>query len=285
MNYSYDKTNPINHPPFQQIFNLEDLNQQNIKLKKVKISNDCIVENTTINFSGWIKYGLNNEEYNIREYKSSNICSFYMIKDIINNKLNKELEIYDIKKKLVELMMKEINKGWNTKIMLGKIFKAAGKKSLYKEILVANWENIIMNENYYITEYELYLLCIEYKINLICLSSKGGVSFKLPISQSNYFSTIQNDDDVYVLIIKNYKNVNKSYNFALITDKNNNINLNQNNLYKLIDYVGKIKPIDEFYNDFLKKYDSEQIKKKKDRASYMKNYRIKKIKNKKVELS
>ena len=280
MNVSYDKINPIKHIPYQNIFNLEDKKSINIKIKNIELSNKCDVEEKTINFNGWLNYHLNNEDYSIKEYNGTGICSFYLMKDIISNKLNKNITIYEIKKKLIELIMNEINKGWTTKITMGKIFRAVGKKSISKDILIVNWENIIMNETYYLTEYEIYLLCREYKINLIGLVSKGN-KLKLPISNKNNFSTIQDNKDIYIIIIKNYKNVNKAYSYGLVT-KNNSINLNPNNLNILVDFVGNIQSIDEYYKTFLSYYDKKEKEKKSDRAKYMKKWRLKgKIKKKK----
>ena len=97
-----------------------------------------------------------------------------MVADIISNKLNRVVSVFDIKKKLIELISNEVSKGWDSKKILSRIFLASGKNEIYKVLLVAKWDDLIMNENYYLSEYELYLLFKEYKVNCLLLVFKNG---------------------------------------------------------------------------------------------------------------
>ena len=138
-----------------------------------------------------------------------------------------------------------------------------------------------MSEDYYLTEYEIYLLCREYKINLIGLASKGG-NHLLPISNKNIFSTIHDDNELYIIILKGYNNKNKPYSYAVVMDLNNNLNLhinseNKNNLTKLKAYAGKMKSIDKFYSDFITMFTIKDKAKKNYHKNYIKKKREKKL--------
>ena len=286
LNDTYDTVNPKNHIAYREMFEIDDVNVKKIKFKKkkkevIKTSIICDVENSKITFTGWINYNLSKENYNIKEYNNTGMCSFYLLKDIISNKLKRNVEIFEIKNKLINLILNEVNKGWETKKIIGKIFYSSGNKSLFKQVLVANWENLIMSEDYYLTEYEIYLLCREYKINLIGLASKGG-NHLLPISNKNIFSTIHDDNELYIIILKGYNNKNKPYSYAVVMDLNNNLNLhinseNKNNLTKLKAYAGKMKSIDKFYSDFITMFTIKDKAKKNYHKNYIKKKREKKL--------
>ena len=140
-----------------------------------------------------------------------------------------------------------------------------------------------MNENYYLSEYELYLLFKEYKVNCLLLVFKNGKK-NLPFTKKNVMSTIQDDSELYIIITKNFLKKNTPPEYGLVLDENNNIKLNKNNLKKLVSFAGNMKELDELYADF-KKVDDELLKiKRAKKAQEMSRYRNKKKLKKKINL-
>ena len=289
-NHTYETVNPFSHVPYQEIFNLNDIkikNDENLKVpkivnKEVELSTNCDAEKPTLKFTGWIDYGLNNEYFNIKEYKQSPFCSFILMKDIISNHLKRTVDVYEIKKKLIEIIKSEYNKGWETKEILSNLYKHIGKTHLYKDMLIANWDNWIMNEDYYISEYEFYLLCKEYKINAILLTNKGN-NYILKSTNTSFLSTVINNDNLYIVLIKGSGLTKKSPKYGLV-QTGKNISLMSYQFKNLLSYVGNLKSIDEYYDNFKIIYDKFIAKRRERKKASSVKFRLKKLKKVKLNI-
>ena len=122
-----------------------------------------------------------------------------MITDLINYHTNKNFSIMDIKNKLIELWNRENDKGNKTHLILYKILNEVNK-SLGKLFFTGeSIDLVILNEEYFISELDMYLLFSEFNMNVVVLTNKGATIVKyyqneMLICNKNNFSTISNDN-------------------------------------------------------------------------------------------
>ena len=286
----YETTNPVEHLPIKKIFN--------INADKTN-SNVCIYEpETPLKLIGWKE--LNNLPFSrIEHYKQSAFCTFELVLNLINENLKqknkKEVDIITLKK---ELYQEIINiKNSENEAILFDTFKASSNIKYKKETSKvlnndSQLETHISSANYFITEIDMYILLKKYKINAVLITNKTNIH--LPISNENYFSFINDEKPVYVIVCNGmYTTVSKHFPDKAIGSRygyprygllyvNNSKLIEQKYIKDFIDNVGRIKSINEIFDKFKvindKKKESQKLK---DRER-QKKHRIKKLKKIKI---
>ena len=196
----YETVNPTNHMPFKTVFNMT-INTRQI--------NNCIYDPIVkLSLSSWDNYlNLANNEVDIYHYKQSPICTFQIVLDIINNFLKKEkgpgkeIDIITLKKDLFQEIL-NLKKNKETENILKELFRVSSKITHKKNTAMildnnSELETHISSANYFITEIDMYLLFMKYKINAIMILKHPRYIF--PVYKTNMFNTIQNEKNFYLI--------------------------------------------------------------------------------------
>jgi hypothetical protein len=286
----FETANPIEHIPIKTIFNIQ---------KNKKNANVCTYEpQIPLKIMNWTSK-LNLTGHEISHYKQSAFCSFQLLLDIINNNLKskgkKEIDIITLKKELYQEIV-DI-KNTQSEEILNDIFKVSSAIKIKKStsnVLNNNsqLETHISSANYFVTEIDMYILFKKYKINAVLITNK--YSSKLPVSNNNYLSFIQDEKPIYIIICngmqtrpnKNFpdKAIESSFGYpryGMFYLNNNNL-IEQKYMKEFVEYVGNLIPIEIFFSDFKTNNDTkkeEERKKGRDRIQkYRKIKKLKKIK-------
>jgi hypothetical protein len=162
------------------------------------------------------------------------VCTFEMILTILKNHVARnettrnEITRNEIQN-MTKLDLKEVLIGEYTKLypefktQLMNILNAQGKPIIAKKVLLGTitLENMIMNETYYLTNLDLWLLVVHYNIPMVFLSStalieNGKQVFVANTDGTNMFyfvrassSTIPNEPPKYTVIVNAENNITK----------------------------------------------------------------------------
>jgi hypothetical protein len=289
----FETTNPIEHIPIKTIFDINS-KKQNANVCTYDPRINLIVKNRPV------LHNLKNTE--IEHYKQSAFCTFQIVLDLINKNLKekgkKDVDIITLKK---ELFQEIINlKNTQDESVLYDIFIASSQiKNKKNTASVLNnesqLETHISSAEYFVTEIDMYILFKKYKINAVLITTNS--KNKLPISNKHYFSFIQNEKPVHIIICnamwtkptKNFpdKAVGSASGYPRygLLYLNSNNSIEQKYINPFIDEIGKIESIDNIFSNFKVENDKKlEEKKKKGReriAKFRKLGKIKKIKKNK----
>lgn len=139
------------------------------------------------------------ETYGEIVYGKQNICGFQMLIDIVNNVIGKQVTINDIKRDILLGYAKYFNK-FEDKLV--DILIKEGKKTLGNQLKTksASFENFVYISDYFVTNFDIWIILEKYKINCFFISS-----FNLLETQFNqkYFALKNNDEErkSYIFII------------------------------------------------------------------------------------
>jgi hypothetical protein len=132
------------------------------------------------------------------KYEENVTCTFQMIIDLIEKKTHEKYSIHKIKNDLFEEYKKYIE-SFKTKII--DILIIEGKKTLGDQVKAnsLSFTNLIYDEHYFLSPFDLWLLLQKYKIPSFFISQQN-------IFQTNYekhiFNTYSNDlSDLFVFIV------------------------------------------------------------------------------------
>ena len=251
---TYDTAEPIISQAFSNELNLKD--------QSILENRDCFPSKTQkITPKSWNECFP--EDYKEIKYFSSKFCGIYLIIDIL-----KQIKlIYKTKDEIKEELIEEYRKYTNNfeKSLIDKIseiFLEEGKED--GEILKLDKINLvdfIVNDQYYFTNFDLWLLLNKYKIPSIFIST-----FHIPESRftTNQFVCYSNEiDKEYIFIGVS----NDNSNYKLIVNNQGKIEISLDSLInleckrKIIHSIENIVTIDNYIKVFKK-----IIKKKKTKA-------------------
>jgi hypothetical protein len=152
-------------------------------------------------------------------YANNETCSVQLIKDILFSFNNTKLTTIDLKRELYE---EYINFLKNNEEQVMDILVLEGKKRLTDMFnqKIINFESFIINDNYFLTTLDFWLLISKYKIPTIFISSTT-------LLQSNHYHRFSigygNEKDKFVFIqIPPFKQ-NQLPSYKLILDNNDNM--------------------------------------------------------------
>ena len=148
---------PSKHPKYSLIVDMKK--EEKIK----KPINTICVSKKNVKGNDW-KAIFNKKQYQSIVFKDTAICSWKFLAFILHNFLQKNVEIKQIKQILID-EYKKVNK-----MMLFEIFKEQGKRTIVYKKKDVSIENIIISENYYITNVDIFTIIQKFKIPTIFIS-------------------------------------------------------------------------------------------------------------------
>ena len=189
-----------------------------------KMINQCIVidsQSKKLTLGRWKENGF--ADYNIQEYKSSNNCSWEIMKDILNiHYPSKKIDTKVLLRELVGFYQNLQDKP--EFIVILNILKKQGKKSQVQSILNSvSISDIITPSNYYLSTLDFAILAYKFKLPLAVLCRT-----KIPTLFSQYVSFISEGvENCYIIFSGNYSNIDTNHSpvYGLLS-KNDSIQLN-----------------------------------------------------------
>jgi hypothetical protein len=245
-NNSYDEVKPVMSQVYENTFPLND----NLMNKKTgEICN--IITKTHIVSSIWKKCFP--ENYIEIEYSKSNICTFQLIIDLIYRKIQKKLEINQIKNELFEEYKKYLENHMDKII---DILILEGKKTLGDQLQSGqiNFATFLYTDNYFLTPFDLWLLIEKYNIPTIFVSQKL-------ILQTNYtkheFIAYGTETEAFAFIVLPGFRAGVIPNYRLIQTNENNIfielnKLNENCIDEITNCIKNKISIEDYLQNFSK---------------------------------
>jgi hypothetical protein len=224
--------------------------------------------NRKINLKKYKEFNeINKDRFKIIEFFNTEICSFQLILNIIRLKLNEYINMNDLKQKLSSLI-DELYTNKKKQKNIKEIYKLSNKIQIYNYIGKNNFETLVFNEIYYLTEFEFILLALHYNIRLMIISRT-----ELGSINNNVILVDIESDNTVVILLENYKIYNYKIqeennfipNMGLLENKNsilidNDIlDINEENIVKITDI-----------NDYLKLTFDKFKKIKKEETLYNK---------------
>ena len=282
----FELTNPERHIAVKKLFN--------ISLTDSNTSECEYSPNKPLILSEYKEYIDLNMDIIIRHYKQMPICTFQIVIDIINDSLKneksikKEVDAITLKKEILQEYL-NLKKKVNVNI-IKKLFKKSKieNKNEMRNIIGDNeeLEKHVSGINYYISEIDMLMLFAKYKINVVMITKRQRSV--LPLSHSNIFSTVQNENPFYLIIVNNmYTSItsdfpNKAINSTVgyprygLIQVNNNIRLEQKYFMNLVKIVPRFLSLEKSFENFNTIEEDKHEKRKRDNALRLQNYRKKK---------
>ena len=233
---TYDNAYPQNAPSLDNVIDL-NLLEGSKKIDQVKISKPevvevkkflegrkveeferkCKIKKTKIISKKWKTCFPDN--YSELNYESSLACSYKLLKDILFKTINVNVTMNELKSILInnyKLLIEEKSNIPNISSQIKKILSTEGKNGDELE------ESILM-EDYWISNLDLWILLLHYKINSVFISP---FSYKENNNKQGDMPIYYDKDKKYLIVI-----ILQSQN--IITIPNYKIIINKNNEYKL----------------------------------------------------
>ena len=197
-NVPYDLSNPINN---SQLTKKIPLNQQ----KKEKTFNsfdsfnsECILKSSKMNMKqNW--NNIFNENHKMIEIKNTPLCSYYILAYLLKKYNNIEENLVQIKQRLIdayETLLKNYLNMPSIHVILAKQFKKNFIEKIRKHQL--NIETMIMNDNYIITQFDIWVFCNHMNIPAVLYSNKIYTSMKLTTNYVIMGGEMEEDEYTFI---------------------------------------------------------------------------------------
>ena len=231
----------------------------------------------------------NNDRFKIIEFFNTEICSFQIILNVIKLKQNNYLNINDLKKQLSNLIEEIYTDKLNQK-NIKEIYKLSNKIQIYNYIGKNNFETIVFNEIYYLTEFEFILLALHYNIRLMIISTT-----ELGSVDNNVILVDVESNNTFVILLENYKvydyknptDNNHIPNMGLLQHRNSTLidndilDINEENIIKItnisdylklsMDKFKKFKKIETLYTKELLSKSNKKLKTRSNKSNTIKS--------------
>ena len=289
--FNFEMLEEINRSESQNQPNLESnmltnksINQSLFEKDLYESSMKCINSdffNRKINLKKYKEFNeINKDRFKITEFFNTEICSFQLILNIIRLKLNEYINMNDLKQKLSSLI-DELYTDKKKQKNIKEIYKLSNKIQIYNYIGKNNFETLVFNEIYYLTEFEFILLALHYNIRLMIISRT-----ELGSINNNVILIDIKSEKTVVILLENYKIYNYKIqednnfipNMGLLENKNsilidNDIlDINEENIVKITDIndylkltfdkFKKIKKAETLYNKEIMSKNNKKLKTK-----------------------
>ena len=253
---TYDTSEPLKSQTYSNEIDMTK------KDKEVKEEEICEVASEITITGKWKKvFPENSSEMKFTYSDDNKNCSFELIKKLIinNDKLQNKITLLEIKENLLKEYIKLFDIYPNE---LVKVLNSQGKKLVSKQIGLgqAKLSNVIMSDEYYLTNLDIWILSILYKIPIILYSST---------------TLIENGEQILKL--------NDSENDSFYFIKSPGILPDKNPIYKLVTIDKEIKKIalSSLSNEYERKIDEF---KKVNLYEFLKDFKLIKKRKPKLKL-
>jgi len=240
---TFYNTQPSKHPKYSSVIDMKKERQVE------KIPNEICVSKKNVKGNDW-KAIFKKTQFQSIVFKDTPICSWKFLAFIMHNFLKKNVEIQEIKQILIDEYQK-VNKS-----KLFQIFKEQGKSTIVYKKKEATLENIIIAENYYVTNVDIFIIMQKFKIPIVFIS--GRPLKETPFNnRKKIISFLYGKKECFIIRTPPHK-INKPVQYSIIVSKNKYyFNLNDlpkvfqkmvsDNNYTFDDYYKKVctKPIKE----------------------------------------
>ena len=187
------------------------LDQQitNIQYNNANFEEECIMQITNItDKNNWNNIFTN--KHTITDIKNTPLCGFYIISKILKIHSNVEENIYSIKQLLIKAYHKIIKSNKHLAMVIYAILSKEFKQMYISKIQtkILSLETMIMNDSYFITHFDLWVLCNDLNLPVILCSDYIFKLYKISFNYIILGGDIKTDN--YICINSNaYKNKNQ----------------------------------------------------------------------------
>jgi hypothetical protein len=194
-NVPYDFSNPNDKP---DIMKKISLTQQNRGDMIESFDTKCILKSSNMNMKqNW--NNIFNENHKIIEIKNTPQCSYYILAYLLKKYKNIEENLIQIKQRLInayETLLKNFLNMPSIHVILAKQFKKNFIEKIRKHQL--NIETMIMNDNYIITQFDIWIFCNHMNIPAILYSNKIYTSMKLTTNYIIMGGEMEKDEYTFI---------------------------------------------------------------------------------------
>jgi hypothetical protein len=218
-NNNYDDVEPLESQVYDnniklnsQLVNLQENEIEGVDVVKEKITSTLWKKCFPSSFNELIYDDKNKKE-------STTYSGFYMLSDLIKLKTSNVLSVGQIRLELLQEYFKYLSKYEN---QILDILISEGKKTLGDQVKAKTMDftHFIYNEDYYITNFDVWLLLEKYKIPSIFISSK-------PILQANnedkVFIAYGNQEDNFCFIVTSLVKIDTAPKYKLIQNAEDSV--------------------------------------------------------------
>ena len=171
-NTGFDLSNPSIHPPYSDKITLKQQKQLDTNINDIEfIQQSCKEGEINIknsNVLSWEKFV--SSDSNVITMQLNPLCSFYSIMYVLSKKTGVVINVDNIKLKLIEEYNKLMNK---YSVQLLDLFSKQGKGEFVKKLQKSELdiESMIMNEEYFLSNSDLWILSNSYNIPIVLFSN------------------------------------------------------------------------------------------------------------------
>ena len=215
-NIPYELAQPMNNKLFAKRISLEQQNDDIDISSWENFDKECISKTVKINKKdNWNK--LFSNEYEEIILKNTPLCSYYIIAYVLKLHANIEENIHGIKKilyKAYDELMKLQTLQPSIHTILAKQFKKNFIEKIRKNQL--SFETMIMNDNYIITQLDLWVICHHLNLPVVLFSKVPYSTMKLQTTYIILGGNTETDD--YIFIRSNPYKMSDDYapNFSIV---------------------------------------------------------------------
>ena len=171
-NIPYD----IAHPSYEQnsknkIIRLQDQSIENIETNIEQLQSICVDKHIPIGTNNNWKQ-LFDEEFRETVLNNRLICGYYVLSYILNQYQNRKYSISEIKKILIKCYNEINDTSTNSEDFKIRILNILSKQLKKQYVLKIkknqlSFENMILNDNYFISHFDIWIVCYVLKLSLI----------------------------------------------------------------------------------------------------------------------
>ena len=208
---TYDTAEPIKSQIYKGEYELDEIINPNYV-------RDCIKSNPQKITSGYWRNCFP-ENYKEIEYKNSINCPLYLIIDLVNEIKKKSLTIEEIKDDLIEEYVKLTN-NFGNKDRFDKIIDILKEEGQIDASQLQdgsiNFEQLILQEGFLATNFDLWILLVKYEIPSIFISSKTIAESRFKFKEFVCYDPSKENKFVFIWTPAMYRKANKIPEYKII---------------------------------------------------------------------
>ena len=223
-NIPYD----IAHPSYEQnsknkIIKLQDQSIENIETNIEQLQSICVDKHIPIGTNNNWKQ-LFDEEFRETVLNNRLICGYYVLSYILNQYQNRKYSISEIKKILIKCYNEINDTSTNSEDFKIRILNILSKQLKKQYVLKIkknqlSFENMILNDNYFISHFDIWIVCYVLKCPVVLFSNENYRNMQI---KNNYIITagdIEKDEFLFIKLENNKSTNNYMDNFSIIEPK------------------------------------------------------------------